>query len=77
MTLPPRALLFSPRKIILQAMPYSISVGKPALGAAPEDVASQPHHVKGKDGTTSHFQNPHPSAKKNFTQWNMPFKLIK
>lgn len=60
-------------------MPYSISVGKPFLGTAPDDAASKPHHVKSKqDGAApSHFQNPHPSAKKNFTQWNMPFKMIK
>lgn len=60
-----------------RSMSYSISVGQPFLVAAPEDAAAKPHHVKSKNGTTTHFQNLYPSGKKNFTQWTMPLKMIK
>lgn len=58
-------------------MSYSVSVGKPILGVAPDDAPAKPHHIKAKDGTTTHFQNIHASGKKNFTQWSMPFKMAK
>lgn len=58
-------------------MPYSISVGTPSLGKAPENAASKPHHIKDSNGTTTQFKNPHPSAVKGFSQWSMPYKIIK
>lgn len=57
-------------------MPYSISVNQPSLGAAPEGAKSKPHHVKNNDGTTTKFQNPHPSYKAAFQPWQFPIKAI-
>lgn len=58
-------------------MSYSVSVSRPSLGAAPDDAAAKTHHVNSKDGSRTHFQNPYPSGRKQFTQWTMPFKLLK
>ncbi|KAF3761344.1 Metallo-hydrolase/oxidoreductase [Cryphonectria parasitica EP155] len=57
---------------------YSISVGKPSLGAVPDSAVEKPHHVKAKDGTTTtHFQNPHPSGRKTFKKnLNIPLTII-
>lgn len=59
-------------------MPYSISVAKPALSdATPAGAAAKPHHIKDKSGTTTHFKNPYASATKAFSQWSIPFTIIK
>lgn len=58
-------------------MSSSIKVETPTLGKAPEDAATKPHHVKASNGTTAHFKNPHPSAKRGFSPWSMPYKMIK
>ncbi|CAN8098052.1 unnamed protein product [Discula destructiva] len=53
-------------------MPYSIVVGKPSLGKAPENANVKPHHK-----STRGFQNPHASANKDFNPKAIPFKIIK
>lgn len=58
-------------------MSYSVSVGKPILGVAPDDAATKPHHVKAKDGTTTHFQNTCLSAAKKKSQWGMVWEMVK
>lgn len=57
-------------------MPYSVCVGQPSLGAAPQGAESKPHHVKNNHGTTTKFQNPHPSYKAAFQPWEFPIKSI-
>lgn len=57
---------------------YSVSVAPPALaGAVPEDAAATPHHIKDRSGATTHFRNPHASAKKGFSHFSIPFTIIK
>ncbi|POS79641.1 NAPE-hydrolyzing phospholipase D [Diaporthe helianthi] len=57
-------------------MSYSISVNSPSLGTAPEAAKSKPHHVKNKYGTTTKFQNPHPSYKAAFQPWEFPVRSL-
>lgn len=61
----------------LAAMPYSVSASSPALGAVPDSAVNKPHHVKAKNGSTSHYQNPHPSGIKDFGQWDIPRIILK
>lgn len=58
-------------------MPYSVTVGQPSLGTVPEDAVAKPHHVKARNGQTTAFQNPTPSAKKYVSNWQIPLRLIK
>lgn len=72
-----RTHLFSPIATPLKAMPYSVSAGEPALGSVPDSAAEKPHHIKSKDGTTTRFQNPHPSSHKTWNEYTMPLILMK
>ncbi|PSR78641.1 hypothetical protein BD289DRAFT_456186, partial [Coniella lustricola] len=60
----------------LPAMPYSVAVSTPALGPVPDSAVDKPHHVKAKDGSTSHYRNPHPSGAKDFGPWSIPLIMI-
>lgn len=82
-TLPSRARLKKPSSVPVSSfltnhatMTYSVSVKQPSLGAAPEGAKSKPHHVKDNHGTTTKFQNPHPSYKAAFQPWQFPIKSI-
>ncbi|KAK4146038.1 beta-lactamase superfamily domain-containing protein [Dichotomopilus funicola] len=58
---------------------YASLVSKPETPTAvPEDAELAAHHVKGRNGKTASFRNPHPSAGDIPPgPWAMPFKLAK